>query len=119
MKITAEKKEGRYDRPSPNGGLAQAGHCLVEKCLQNSKLCGSLQVCVSPACAKPLHVKCNGGIAGVIRKALRVGKIKKKEKMNLLNDKEKESADKYRACLLFFKSLFWNTKNLKMNTMNC
>jgi len=39
-----------------NLGLAQAGHCLVGKCLKNSKLCGSLQMRGSPACAKPLHV---------------------------------------------------------------
>ena len=41
------------DMPAANLGLAQAGHCLVGKCLQNSKLCGSWQVCVSLACAKP------------------------------------------------------------------
>jgi len=48
------------ETPAPNLGLAQSGHCLVGKCLQNSKLCGSWQMCVSPACAKPQDVRNNG-----------------------------------------------------------
>jgi len=53
------KKTNRsaWDATAANLGLAQAGHCLVGKCLQNSKLCGSWQMCGSPACAKPLLVK--------------------------------------------------------------
>jgi len=44
-----------------NLGLAQAGHCLFGKCLQNSKLCSSWQVCISPAYAKPYSVTCKRG----------------------------------------------------------
>jgi hypothetical protein len=42
-------------------GLAQAGHYLVGKYLCNNKLCGSWQVCGSPACAKPQNVVRYGG----------------------------------------------------------
>ena len=42
-------------------GLAQAGHYLVGKHLWNNKLCGSWQVYVSPACAKPQIVVRYGG----------------------------------------------------------
>jgi len=56
---TEKKSRNAWDATAANLGLAQAGHCLVGKCLWNNKLCGSWQMCVSPACAKPLLVSCH------------------------------------------------------------
>ena len=55
---TRTGKKPEWHATAGNMGLAQAGHRLVGKCLQNSKLCSSWQECVSPACAKPWHVGC-------------------------------------------------------------
>ena len=70
-----------------NLGLAQAGHCLVGKHLRNSKLRVSWQVCVSPACAKPWHVKCYS----------RTSAYSKNFKMRVLTLKKQTKQDKNTA----------------------
>jgi len=78
---------GKFSRKAAtagNMGLAQAGHCLVGKCLWNNKLRGSWQVCVSPACAKPWNVRRQQKSCGKRSRKLELKKMfEKHKKMNI------------------------------------